>query len=47
MNERREELIFEKMKKYFGGEMRGKTVAIWGLAFKPMTDDMREAPSSL
>lgn len=45
VNERQKGLIFEKIKKHFGGEMRGKTVAIWGLSFKPMTDDMREAPS--
>ena len=45
MNERQKRLLFEKIKKYFGGELKGKTIAIWGLSFKPMTDDMREAPS--
>ncbi|MCI0749698.1 MAG: UDP-glucose/GDP-mannose dehydrogenase family protein [Nevskiales bacterium] len=37
--------FYEKIKNYFGGELRGRTLALWGLAFKPNTDDMREAPS--
>ncbi|MCC6074630.1 UDP-glucose dehydrogenase family protein [Pseudomonas sp. GCM10022188] len=37
--------LFEKISAHYGGELRGKTFALWGLAFKPNTDDMRDAPS--
>jgi UDPglucose 6-dehydrogenase len=45
VNDRQKTVLFDKLKQYFGGELRGKTIAVWGLAFKPNTDDMREAPS--
>ncbi|MDP1822718.1 MAG: UDP-glucose/GDP-mannose dehydrogenase family protein [Archangium sp.] len=44
-NERQKKLLVAKAVKHFGGDLSGKTFAVWGLAFKPKTDDMREAPS--
>jgi len=38
-------ILIHKIMKYFNGDIKGKTIAIWGLSFKPQTDDMREAPS--
>ena len=45
VNERQKHLIGEKIEKVFGKDLFGKTIAIWGLAFKPGTDDLREAPA--
>lgn len=45
VNDRQKSVLFEKIRAHFGGELRGKHFALWGLAFKPGTDDMREAPS--
>ncbi len=45
VNERQKQLLFGKISRYFNGALSGRTIALWGLAFKPGTDDMREAPS--
>lgn len=44
VNENQKQILFKKLKKHFE-QLAGKTIAIWGLSFKPNTDDMREAPS--
>ena len=45
VNKAQKQVLFDKISKHYGGNLQGKTIAIWGLAFKPGTDDMREAPS--
>lgn len=45
VNHRQKSILFDKIYKYYQGKLQGKTIAIWGLSFKPRTDDMREAPS--
>ncbi|MCF8229490.1 MAG: UDP-glucose/GDP-mannose dehydrogenase family protein [Bacteroidales bacterium] len=45
VNEDQKAIMFRKIEKYFKGELKGKKIAMWGLSFKPKTDDMREAPS--
>jgi UDPglucose 6-dehydrogenase len=45
VNEIQKSLLFEKLHTFFSGDLKDKTIALWGLSFKPETDDMREAPS--
>ena len=45
VNDDQKSVLFNKINTYFGGSLQGKTIAFWGLSFKPNTDDMREAPS--
>ena len=45
VNERQKSILFEKLLKHYNGDIQGKQITLWGLAFKPETDDMREAPS--
>ncbi len=45
VNDRQKTVLVDKMKKFFEGQLKGKKIALWGLAFKPDTDDIREAPA--
>lgn len=45
VNDRQKHVLVHKVKQHFGGDLSGRSFAIWGLSFKPRTDDMREAPS--
>jgi UDPglucose 6-dehydrogenase len=45
VNKRQKSVLFDKVSAYFNGDLKGKTFALWGLSFKPNTDDMREASS--
>lgn len=44
-NERQKRVLFEKLSRHFDGALRGRTIAVWGLAFKAETDDVRESPA--
>lgn len=45
VNTSQKQVLFQKLEKYFQGQLSGRTIAVWGLSFKPRTDDIREAPS--
>ncbi len=45
VNNKQKSILFDKLYKYYNGNLKGKTIGMWGLSFKPKTDDMREAPS--
>ena len=44
-NNQQKQVLFRKLLDYFGGDLSGRTIAVWGLSFKPRTDDIREAPA--
>lgn len=45
VNERQKEVLFEKLSRHYAGNLAARTIAVWGLSYKPETDDMREAPA--
>lgn len=45
VNERQKRVLFDKLLRHFGNDLKGRRIALWGIAFKPETDDIREAPS--
>jgi UDPglucose 6-dehydrogenase len=45
VNQNQKKIIIDKIQTHFGGKLKGKAIAVWGLAFKPKTDDIREAPA--
>ncbi len=47
VNENQKSILFRKLNAYYNYDLKGKTIAVWGLSFKPNTDDMREAPSKV
>ncbi len=47
VNDRQKRVLFAKIARFFGGSLQGRTITLWGLAFKPGTDDMREASSTV